>query len=159
LFEKGQVSRGNLGLAIQSCLRRTPSDLERIINFGGHIRLCKGAYVEPAELAFTSKEDVDKAYATQLRILMGSSRTKPAIATHDEELISLTRQLAASRNEPYEFQMLYGVRTELQRQLIEEGYPLRVYLPFGSQWYPYLTRRLAERPANAIFFAKALLRG
>lgn len=159
LYEKGQVSWGNLGLAIQSCMRRTPSDLKRIINLGGHIRLCKGAYLEPAELAYTSKEDVDKAFATQLRTLMGSSTTKPAIATHDEELISLTRQLVASRNGPYEFQMLYGVRTELQRQLIEEGFPLRIYLPFGSQWYPYLARRLAERPANAVFFAKALFRG
>lgn len=159
LFEKGQASKGNLGLAIQACMRRTPSDLERIIPLGGHIRLCKGAYVEPPEVALTSDDDVDEAYASQLRTLMGAPSTKPAIATHDGDLVALARRLAATRDEPFEFQMLYGVRTELQRDLVSEGFPLRIYLPFGSQWYPYLTRRLAERPANAIFFARALFRG
>lgn len=158
LFEKGQASRGNLGIAVQSCMRRTPSDLERIIPVGGHIRLCKGAYLEPPEVAYTSKGEVDHAYAAQLRTLMESPSTKPAIATHDDELIGLTRQLAPTRRGPFEFQMLYGVRTELQRELVEAGFPLRIYLPFGSQWYPYLTRRLAERPANAMFLAKALLK-
>lgn len=157
LFEKGQTSRGNLGIAVQSCLRRTPSDLERIAPLGGHVRLCKGAYVEPPELAFTSKGAVDDAYSTELRTLMASPTTKPAIATHDNELIDLARQLAADRAEPFEFQMLYGVRPELQRELVGQGFPLRVYIPFGSQWYPYLTRRLAERPANVLFFARALL--
>lgn len=159
LFEKGQASKGNLGIAIQSSMRRTPSDLARIIPLGGHVRLCKGAYVEPPEVAFTSKADVDEAFASQLRTLMNSPSTKPAIATHDDELVALARQLAATRDEPFEFQMLYGVRTELQRELVGEGFPLRIYLPFGSQWYPYLTRRLAERPANAMFFAKALFKG
>jgi proline dehydrogenase len=159
LFEKGQASKGNLGIAIQSSMRRTQSDLARIIPLGGHVRLCKGAYVEPPEVAFNSKTDVDEAFASQLRTLMSSPSTKPAIATHDDELVALTRQLAAKRDEPFEFQMLYGVRTELQRELVGEGFPLRIYLPFGSQWYPYLTRRLAERPANAVFFAKALFKG
>lgn len=159
LFEKGQASKGNLGIAIQSSMRRTPSDLARIIPLGGHVRLCKGAYVEPPEVAFTSKADVDAAFASQLRTLMRSPSTKPAIATHDDELVALARQLAATRDEPFEFQMLYGVRTELQRELVGEGFPLRIYLPFGSQWYPYLTRRLAERPANAMFFAKAIFKG
>lgn len=159
LFEKGQPSQGNLGIAVQSCMRRTPSDLERIIPLGGHIRLCKGAYVEPPEVAYTSKDEVDEAYAAQLRDLMRSPSTKPAIATHDDELIALARRLAATRREPFEFQMLYGVRTELQRELVNAGFPLRIYLPFGSQWYPYLTRRLAERPANAMFFARALFKG
>jgi len=159
LFEKGQPSHGNLGIAVQSCMRRTPSDLERIIPLGGHIRLCKGAYVEPPEVAYTSKDEVDEAYAAQLRDLMRSPSTKPAIATHDDELIALARRLAATRREPFEFQMLYGVRTELQRELVNAGFPLRIYLPFGSQWYPYLTRRLAERPANAMFFARALFKG
>jgi proline dehydrogenase len=90
---------------------------------------------------------------------MGSPSTKPAIATHDDELIALARRLAATRREPFEFQMLYGVRTELQRELVNAGFPLRIYLPFGSQWYPYLTRRLAERPANVMFFARALFKG
>lgn len=156
LFEKGQASHGNLGIAIQSCMRRTPADLEWIIPLGGHIRLCKGAYVEPPEVAFTSKDDVDEAFASQLRTLMSAPTTKPAIATHDTDLVDLARRLASERDGPFEFQMLYGVRPELQRELVGEGFPLRIYLPFGSQWYPYLTRRLAERPANAIFFARAL---
>lgn len=156
LFEKGQASHGNLGVAIQSCMRRTPSDLDRIIPLGGHIRLCKGAYVEPPEVALTAKDDVDQAYADQLHLLMASSPTTPAIATHDGDLIDLARELASRREGPFEFQMLYGVRPDLQRELVASGYPLRIYLPFGSQWYPYLTRRLAERPANALFFARAL---
>jgi proline dehydrogenase len=90
---------------------------------------------------------------------MADGRVTPAVATHDEDLLDLTRQLAATRSEPFEFQMLYGVRPDLQRQIVAEGHPLRVYLPFGSQWYPYLTRRLGERPANAWFFAKALVSG
>lgn len=156
LFEKGQASFGNLGIALQSCMRRTPSDLERTVPLGGHIRLCKGAYVEPPEVAYTSSAAVDRAFAEQLRTLMNSSSTMPAVATHDDALVDLARELANERDEPFEFQMLYGVRTELQERLIAAGYPLRVYLPFGSQWYPYLTRRLAERPANALFFARAL---
>ena len=158
LFEQGQTSHGNLGIAVQSYLHRTPHDLERLIPLGGHIRLCKGAYVERAKVALTSKTAVDDAYAAQLETLMMSSQTKPAIATHDLALVDRTRDLAGDRAEPFEFQMLYGVRTDLQKQLVEEGFSLRVYLPFGSQWYPYLTRRLAERPANALFFAKSVIR-
>lgn len=156
LFEKGQATTANFGLALQSYLRRTPNDLARLIPLGGHIRLCKGAYVEPEEVALQAKSGVDAAYARQLRTLMESPETMPAVATHDDRLLDLARELAADREEPFEFQMLYGVRTDLQRRLIDEGYPLRIYLPFGSQWYPYLTRRLAERPANAWFFARAL---
>lgn len=156
LFEKGQANHGNLGIAIQSCMRRTPSDLERLVPLGGHIRLCKGAYVEPPEVALTAKADVDSAYAAQLDLLMGATTTKPALATHDGDLVDLARRLAKDRVGEFEFQMLYGVRPELQRQLIAEGFPLRIYLPFGSQWYPYLTRRLAERPANAMLFMRAL---
>jgi proline dehydrogenase len=158
LFEKGQAAHGNLGVAIQSSLHRTPSDLERIIPLGGHIRLCKGAYVEPPEIAHRSKEDVDAAFAIQLRALMTARSTSPAIATHDGSLIDLTRELARDREGPFEFQMLYGVRSDLQKALLADGFPVRIYLPFGSQWYPYLTRRLAERPANALFFARALIR-
>lgn len=159
LFERGQPSHGNLGIAVQSSMRRTPADLERIIPLGGHIRLCKGAYVESPDVAYNSKDEVDSAFADELRTLMKSPSTKPAIATHDEALVSLARQLATDRQEPFEFQMLYGVRTDLQRELVDAGYPVRIYLPFGSQWYPYLTRRLAERPANAMFFARALFKG
>lgn len=158
LFEQGQATTNNFGVAIQAYLRRTPADLERLIPLGGHIRLCKGAYMESEDVAITSKAGVDAAFERQLRTLMGARATKPAIATHDETLIDLARELAGQRQEPFEFQMLFGVRPDLQRQLTTAGFPLRVYLPFGSQWYPYLTRRLAERPSNAWFFAKALLR-
>lgn len=156
LFEKGQATTGNFGIALQSYLRRTPGDLARLIPLGGHIRLCKGAYVEPEDVALQAKSGVDAAFARQLRTLMESTGTKPAIATHDTRLLDLARELATDRDDPFEFQMLYGVRPDLQRELVDEGFPLRVYLPFGSQWYPYLTRRLAERPANAWFFARAL---
>jgi len=155
IYEKVQTDRGNLGVAIQAYMRRTPDDLQRLIGLGGHIRLCKGAYVEPEEVALTSKSEVDAAFANQLRTLMNATTTAPAVATHDQGLIDLTRTLASRREGYFEFQMLYGVRTTLQAELVAAGYPLRVYLPFGSQWYPYLTRRLAERPANAWFFARA----
>ncbi len=157
LYEKAQIAHGNLGIALQAYLYRTPEDLERLMPLGGHIRLCKGAYVEPAEIAFTSKAEVDAAFASLLEILMDSPDTKPAIATHDPKLVALARELASNRKGPLEFQMLYGVRPDLQRMLVAEGYEVRIYVPFGSQWYPYLTRRLAERPANAWFFAKALV--
>lgn len=157
LFEFGQAATRNFGVALQSYLRRTPDDLERLIPQGGHIRLCKGAYVEPEEVAIQSKSGVDAAFGRQLRTLMESVSTTPAIATHDPALLELARDLASKRSDPFEFQMLYGVRTDLQRELVAAGFPLRIYLPFGSQWYPYLTRRLAERPSNAWFFAKALL--
>lgn len=159
LYEKAQTEHGNLGIAVQSYMHRTPEDLSRLIPLAGHIRLCKGAYVEPSELAHQSREDVDAAFVSQLRLLMGAEEVRPAVATHDQALIDLTRSLAPERDGYFEFQMLYGVRTELQRRLVEEGYPVRVYLPFGSQWYPYLTRRLAERPANAWFFVRAALGG
>lgn len=157
LFEQAQTDHGNLGVALQAYLRRTPQDLERLIPLGGHIRLCKGAYVEPEEIALTSKGEVDRAFADQLRTLMAADSTKPAVATHDLELVELARELAPGREAPFEFQMLYGVRTDVQERLVAEGHPLRIYLPFGSQWYPYLTRRLAEKPSNAWFFVRAAL--
>jgi proline dehydrogenase len=123
---------------------------------GGHIRLCKGAYVEEPEVALTSNRDVDEAFARQLEDLMRFEAVRPAIATHDGDLVTLTRDLGRRRSESFEFQMLYGVRTNLQRELVDAGYQVRVYLPFGSQWYPYLTRRLAERPSNAWFFVRSV---
>lgn len=159
LYEKAQAEHGNLGIAIQAYLHRTPDDLQRLIPLGGHIRLCKGAYVEESEVALTGKSEVDSAFGEQLAILMEASGTVPAIATHDLALVNQTRELASGREEPFEFQMLYGIRKDLQAELVAEGFPLRVYLPFGSQWYPYLTRRLAERPANAWFFARAVFGG
>jgi proline dehydrogenase len=156
IYEKAQARHGNLGVALQAYLHRTPADLGRLTPLGGHIRLCKGAYVEEPDVALTSKGDVDRAYAAQLRSLMAHEEVRPAVATHDLDLVNLTRDLAGDRTESFEFQMLYGVRTSLQKELIAEGYPLRVYLPFGSQWYPYLTRRLAERPSNAWFFVRSV---
>ncbi|MEE8405678.1 MAG: proline dehydrogenase family protein [Acidimicrobiia bacterium] len=155
LYENAQAEHGNLGIAIQTYLRRTPQDLARLIPLGGHIRLCKGAYVESEEVALTSNPQINAAFVDQMQTLMASEETKPAIATHDLSLLELARELAAERNRPFEFQMLYGVRKELQKQLVTEGYPVRIYLPFGSRWYPYLTRRLAERPSNAWFFVRA----
>jgi proline dehydrogenase len=156
IYEKAQSLHGNLGVALQAYLHRTPADLERLMPLGGHLRLCKGAYAEEADVALTDKADVDAAFAVQLRSLMSFDSVTPAIATHDLELVDLTRELARDRDQAYEFQMLYGVRTGLQAELAAEGFTLRVYLPFGSQWYPYLTRRLAERPANAWFFARSV---
>ncbi len=155
LYENAQAEHGNLGIAIQAYLYRTPPDLARLIPLGGHIRLCKGAYVESEEVALASNPEINAAFAEQLRTLMASEETKPAIATHDMSLLDLARALAVERNHPFEFQMLYGVRKESQKQLVTEGYPVRVYRPFGSQWYPYLTRRLAERPSNAWFLVRA----
>ncbi len=159
IYEKVQSDRGNLGIALQAYLHRTPSDLKRLMPLGGHIRLCKGAYLENREVALTSKRDVDEAFASQLRQLMGFDAVRPAVATHDAALIDLTRELAGSRRAPFEFQMLYGVRTGLQDELIGAGYPVRVYLPFGSKWYPYLTRRLSERPSNAWFLVRSVFGG
>lgn len=157
LYEKAQSAHGNVGIAIQTYLHRTPQDLARIIPLGGHVRICKGAYVEPEEIAFQSKTDVDAAFAEMLRVMMAEEGIRPAVATHDQALIDLTRELALGREAYFEFQMLYGVRQELQRELVGQGHPVRIYLPFGSKWYPYLTRRLAERPANAWFFARAVV--
>jgi len=157
IFADAQSEFGNLGVALQSYLKRTPSDLESLIPLGGHIRLCKGAYVEPPQVALTVRSAVDAAYASQLELLMSSEEVRPAVATHDLALVDLTRKLAPQRLAYFEFQMLYGVRPRLQQELVDEGHPVRVYLPFGSQWYPYLTRRMAERPANVWFFVRSLI--
>jgi proline dehydrogenase len=157
IFADAQAKFGNLGIALQSYLKRTPGDLDRLIPLGGHIRLCKGAYVEPPEVALTVKRAVDAAFAAQLEQLMRSESIRPAVATHDLEMVERARQIAPQRLGYFEFQMLYGVRLTLQQDLVDEGFPLRVYLPFGSQWYPYLTRRMAERPANVWFFVRSLV--
>ena len=125
------------------------------------MRLCKGAYLEPASAAFPAKRDVDRNFASLMQLLLERGEY-PAIATHDEALIEATRRHAAARNIPpegFEFQMLYGIRPGLQRQLVREGYRVRLYVPFGKAWYPYYMRRLAERPANVMFVARNLFRG
>jgi proline dehydrogenase len=156
LYEAAQRAYGNLGLALQAYLYRTPDDLARIAPLGGHIRLCKGAYDEDPEIAHRSRSRVDEAYDRLLRDLMAWPGVKPAIATHDQDRIELSVDLVFGREAPYEFQMLYGVRPSLQRGLVADGHPVRIYVPYGDAWYPYLTRRLAERPANLWFFLRAL---
>lgn len=159
LYRAAQELRGNLGLALQAYLYRTPADVDSLVILGGHLRLCKGAYVEDRDVAFTDRDDVDAAFARLLEMLMAADQVMPAVATHDPKLIELTRRLAPERAGPFEFQMLYGVRTKAQRELSAAGYPIRIYLPYGSHWYPYLVRRLGERPANLALFLRALVGG
>jgi proline dehydrogenase len=157
IYEAAQRAHGNVGIAIQSYLRRTASDLDRLIPLGGHIRLCKGAYAEPADLAYQGNDEVDASFDRLASILMSSDTVKPAIASHDDDRINVALALAKTRSTPWEFQMLYGVRRDRQEELVALGHEMRVYVPYGVAWYPYLTRRLAERPANLTFFARALV--
>jgi proline dehydrogenase len=143
----------SVGVVLQSYLRRTAKDVEDMITLGARVRLCKGAYQEPPNLAFPEKRDVDANYVACMQRLMEQGHY-PGLATHDERIIAIAKAFA--RNEKidparFEFQMLYGVRRDLQRKLRREGYDVRVYVPFGGHWYPYLMRRLAERPANIGF--------
>ena len=143
----------SVGVVLQSYLRRTERDLTALLALGARIRLCKGAYNEPPEIAFPRKRDVDASYAACMERLLERGNY-PAIATHDSKLLDHAKAFARRLGIPpsrFEFQMLYGVRRDLQRALRREGYNLRVYVPFGDQWYPYLMRRLAERPANLAF--------
>jgi proline dehydrogenase len=149
-----------VGTVIQSYLYRSEDDVKTLLAEGIRIRLCKGAYKEPANLAFPKKDDVDANYVKLAKMLVKSG-VYHGLATHDEKIIATMKQFAAAEKIPptaYEFQMLYGVRRDLQEQLVREGYGLRVYIPFGTEWYPYFMRRLAERPANVFFIAKNMLR-
>jgi proline dehydrogenase len=149
-----------VGIVLQSALRRTPADVERAIALNCRVRLCKGAYLEPADVAFPAKADVDRNYVACMKALMERGRY-PGIATHDPDIIARATAFAADKGidrSRFEFQMLYGVRRDLQEQLARDGYRLRVYVPFGTQWYPYLMRRLAERPANLAFMTGNILR-
>jgi len=156
IYRAVQAVHGNLGIALQAYLFRSSGDLASLASEGGHIRLCKGAYVEPEEIAFTDKDDVDAAFVRLLEPLMADLRVLPAVATHDRRLIELTRRLARTRPAAFEFQMLFGIATSIQKELAAAGYPLRIYVPYGVRWYPYLVRRLGERPANLAFFLRAL---
>jgi proline dehydrogenase len=141
------------GVVIQAALRRSTDDIANLIRLDARVRLCKGAYLEKPDVAFPDKKDVDAHYIRLLELLM-SKGNYPGIATHDEAIIAHAKQFAIEHEIPrdrFEFQMLYGVRRDLQDDLAREGYRLRVYIPFGTQWYPYLMRRLAERPANIVF--------
>lgn len=157
LFE---AYRETCGVVIQSALRRSAQDIEDLIAMKARVRLCKGAYLEPPEVAFPEKAEVDKNYVLLMERLLLEG-TYPGIATHDEAIIQHGRQFTRTRRIPperFEFQMLYGVRRDLQTRLRQAGYRMRVYIPFGTQWYPYLMRRLAERPANIAFILGNLLR-
>jgi proline dehydrogenase len=149
-----------VGPVIQAYLYRSPSDVENLIRIGARVRLVKGAYHEPPEVAFQQKRDVDNQFRTLMQMLL-SRGNYPAIATHDIAMIRATKEFAQARQitpERFEFQMLYGIRRDLQNALVQEGYRMRIYVPFGSQWYPYMMRRLAERPANIWFVLKHLFR-
>ena len=155
LYRAAQRKHGNLGLAVQAYLHRTARDLDTIMPLGGHVRLCKGAYAEPEEIAFQSRSEVNAAFDRLTHLLMGDDHVKPAIASHDADRLEVARRLAATRTGPFEYQMLYGVRPALQEEMLSRSEPLRIYVPYGVAWYPYLTRRMAERPANIAFFLRA----
>jgi proline dehydrogenase len=149
-----------IGTVIQSYLYRSEADITDLLAYGCRIRLCKGAYKEPAEVAFPKKKDVDANYVRLMQMLLASGFYH-GIATHDPAMIAATIRFAAAKQiskDDFEFQMLYGVRTDLQRRLVKDGYRLRIYIPYGRDWFPYFMRRLAERPANVAFFARNLLR-
>jgi proline dehydrogenase len=151
---------GSVGVVIQAYLYRSKQDIADLCARRIRVRLCKGAYLEPATVAFPEKKDVDRNYIELMKILLDRGQY-PAIATHDEKMIAATKEYASARNigrDAFEFQMLYGIRRDLQRQLVAEGYRLRLYVPFGRAWYPYYMRRLAERPANVLFVLRNLLR-
>ena len=154
------AQHGAVGTVIQAYLRRSEKDVEMLCQRGIRVRLCKGAYLEPAEVAYQAKAEVDRNFVHLMKILLAAG-PYPAIATHDEKMIDETKSFARSRqiaSETFEFQMLYGIRRDLQRRLVAEGYRLRLYVPFGKAWYPYFMRRLAERPANLAFLARNFFR-
>lgn len=151
---------GHVGAVVQAYLFRSEKDIEPLIAAGIRVRLCKGAYQESPEIAFEKKADVDANYVKLMKMLLKSG-IYHGIATHDENMIRATIKFAQQENIPpssFEFQMLYGIRRDLQAKLVKDGWRCRVYIPFGTEWYPYLMRRLAERPANAIFILKNLFR-
>ena len=151
---------GAVGAVIQSYMRRAERDIEDLLAERIRVRLCKGAYKEPEEIAFQKKSEVDESYVRLMKVLMKSG-VYHGLATHDEAIINQAKAFAMQENIPreaFEFQMLYGIRRDLQRRLVREGWRMRVYIPFGTEWYPYFMRRLAERPANVFFLARNLFR-
>lgn len=147
---------GRVGTVLQAYLFRTDADAERLVAEGIRIRLCKGAYKEPASIAFADKADTDKNYVKVMKRL-ATSGVFCGMATHDEAIVEEMRRFVAATEldkRAFEFQMLYGIRRDLQRKLVQEGFGVRVYVPFGTEWYPYFMRRLAERPANVLFLIK-----
>jgi proline dehydrogenase len=153
-------NEGSVGAVIQSYMRRAETDIEKLLSERIRIRLCKGAYKESEDIAFQKKSEVDANYVKLMKILMKSG-VYHGLATHDEAIIKEAKAFATRENIPrdaFEFQMLHGIRRDLQQRLVKDGWGMRVYIPFGTEWYPYFMRRLAERPANVLFIAKNLLR-
>jgi proline dehydrogenase len=160
LVKHVRMQTPTVGAVIQSYLYRSESDVQDLLSYGCRIRLCKGAYKESEEVAFPRKTDVDGNYVKLMRMLLPSGFYH-GIATHDPKMIAETIRCAADNNiskDDFEFQMLYGVRTDLQKRLVRDGYRLRIYIPYGRDWFPYFMRRLAERPANLMFFLRNFLR-
>jgi len=161
VFHRARQQFDNVGIVIQAYLRRSRSDIALINKMGGRVRLCKGAYAEPPSVAYQSRHEVTQNMKDLLYELLRADHY-PAIASHDEEIIAATLQAVQEYGispDKFEFQMLYGIRRDRQLELRRQGYNVRVYVPFGSDWYPYFMRRLAERPANLLFFLTALFRG
>jgi len=161
IFRRLRGEFENVGIVIQSYLYRSEKDIEELLHEGVRMRLCKGAYKEPSSVAFPKKKDVDANYIKLMEALLRSG-IYHGIATHDENMIAATLRFASSRGiaaDRFEFQMLYGIRRDLQERLIREGWRVRVYVPYGRSWYPYFMRRLAERPANVWFVMKNLMKG
>ncbi|HKV40819.1 MAG TPA: proline dehydrogenase family protein [Blastocatellia bacterium] len=161
IFRRLRRDHDNTGIVIQAYLRRSEADVRSLLEMGSRIRLCKGAYDEPPSAAFPSKADVDANYVELMKVLLRSG-VYHGIATHDEKMIDATKQFAAAEKislDRFEFQMLYGVRRDLQEALARQGYRMRVYVPYGKFWYPYFMRRLAERPANAAFVLRNMFKG
>lgn len=154
----------HVGIVIQAYLYRSESDIKELIKVGANVRLCKGAYKEPPDIAFPKKKDVDANYIKLMKMLLDAHEkgVHTAIATHDEKIINYAENYVRSNSIPegkFEFQMLYGIRRDLQYKLANKGYIMRVYIPYGTEWYPYFMRRLAERPANVFFVIKNLMKG
>ena len=161
IFKRLYGDYGNVGIVLQAYLYRTGNDVDDALAMGARIRLCKGAYKEPEEVAFPEKSEVDANFVKLMKKLLKSG-VYHGIATHDEKMIAATKEFAASEGvsrDAFEFQMLYGVRRDLQLKLARDGYRMRIYVPYGEHWYPYFMRRLAERPANVWFVLKSLFKG
>lgn len=160
VFYDTAISHSNVGVVVQAYLKKSGEYVDNLIKHGVRVRLCKGAYLEPPSVAFTKKTEVDQNYKYLMERLLNMGNF-PAIATHDVKLIDYAKNFAENRKikpNRFEFQMLYGIKRSLQDGLVSDGYGVRVYVPFGGEWYPYLTRRLAERPANLFFFLSNLAR-
>ena len=160
LVKRARTQSPAIGTVIQAYLYRSEPDIQDLLSYGCRIRLCKGAYKEPAEVAYPRKSDVDANYVKLMRLLLPSGFYH-GIATHDPRMIAETIRWASEKQvskDDFEFQMLYGVRTDLQRKLVQDGFRVRVYIPYGRDWFPYFMRRLAERPANLAFFVRNFFR-